>query len=75
MGYLHMSSNIRWIKSRYDSKCAGCCEPIYIGSDIAYDFVERAAYCPECGEEEQQRQEAKAPDRSELDSLEDKYGE
>jgi predicted RNA-binding Zn-ribbon protein involved in translation (DUF1610 family) len=68
-------TNIRWILSRYDSKCSACCEIIDKGDKVAYDIEEKVVYCPECGEEEQQRQEAKAPAKSELDSLEDRYGE
>lgn len=68
-------TNIRWIKSKYDSKCTACCDPIYIGDEIAYDVEEKVAYCSTCGEEEEQRQEAHAPAKSELESLEDKYEE
>jgi hypothetical protein len=68
-------TNIRWINSRYNSKCSGCCEKIEVGDRVAYDFAEKAVYCPVCGEEEEQRQEAHAPEKSELDSLEDKYSD
>lgn len=51
---------IRWIEARFDSKCKGCGEQMYEGDRIAYDAEERAAYCEDCGEIEEERQAAQS---------------
>lgn len=51
-------TTIKWIRARFNSKCAGCGDPLYEGDLIAYDFEEKAAYCTDCGENEEERQQA-----------------
>ncbi len=50
---------IRWIRAKFDSKCAGCGEHLYEDDLIAYDFEERTAYCKDCGENEEEHQQAR----------------
>lgn len=65
--------NIRWITAQFDSHCAGCGDQLYEGDRIAYDTQEKAAYCEECGEIEEESQEAKAlrPSRQQHEDIDD----
>lgn len=72
-------TTIRWIRAKFNSKCAGCCDDLYEDDLIAYDFEERAAYCKDCGENEEEHQQVRQRDyarsvhskRDDIDDFED----
>jgi rRNA maturation endonuclease Nob1 len=53
------NTTIKWMDSRWKSKCGGCGDPIEEGERIAYDFESKVAFCESCGHEEEEFQLAK----------------
>ncbi len=52
-------TTIKWMRARFASKCKGCGDELYEDDLIAYDYSEKVAYCKDCGEIEEENQEAR----------------